>query len=193
MNTFQIETCLKNNRDTEKIFCGVYAADKIPSVHQIKKPLLIVNTDSSHHSGTHWIVFFIRKKDARNTQIEIFDSSGEIKMMKNKYFKRYFQINFPLQHIKINTNCVQSYTSNLCGIYCIVFALYKARKKSFDYFLKLFHPKNLRENDRKVVKIFKKYFKSSNVIKELNEDNALQTSKSLILYSLLKNNKMLEK
>lgn len=176
MNTFQLEFLLKSNAVTRKVFCGVYAADELPPRSQIKKPILIVNTDPKSSPGEHWLVIYINKRE-----IEIFDSSGSLRNRKNKYIKKYLKTNFPGTLIKYNTGCIQAFSSNICGIYCLVYAYFKAVKRSFEDFLKLFNPSNLESNDAKVIQMFKKYYKSKDMNKLLKRKKCVQISKSLIL------------
>lgn len=155
MNTHEIEYCLTKNPLTYKIFEAVCPADMIPPINAIKKPLLIVNTDSSAHEGEHWVAFFL---DQQNKVIEIFDSSGKTTANSNKYFSSYFKKNLTGMRIKYNSTCIQHHLSNLCGVYCLVYALYKAKGVSLDKFLQLF-TSDLEANDKKVLCIFEKTFR----------------------------------
>lgn len=177
MNTQQIEYCLANNPLTQKIFQGVYAADLIPSFEKITKPLLIVNTRESSHAGEHWVSFYINKK---RRLIEIFDSSGQVTAKNNKYFSEYLTKNFNGMRVKYNTQCIQHYFSNICGIYCIVYAFYRAKHTSFEKFLHMFKTNDLHENDNKVIKIFKKHFNSCTTTFK-NTNQCKQISNNLYL------------
>lgn len=176
MNTFELESLLKNNLFTRKVFEGVYAADIIPDRKHIKKPLIIVNTHPKNMKGEHWLAFYV----SRN-KLEIFDSSGSLQNRKNVFLKKYLKKNFSGVLIEFNTGYIQSFDSNICGIYCAVFGLYRARKKSFKSFLNLFDSSNLVKNDAKVMKIFKKNFRYPDEKKLSPSEQCLQISKTLSL------------
>lgn len=177
MNTQQIEHCLTKNPYTKKIINGVYAADLLPSLDKIVKPLLIANTRESSHEGEHWISFFVNEK---RRLLEIFDSSGQLTPNNNKHFSVYLSKNFKGMRVKYNTRCVQHLFSNICGVYCIVYALYRAKNVSFEKFLQMFDLKDTYGNDKKVMSIFKKHFNSCYGKLE-NKNECKQISQNLYL------------
>lgn len=176
MNTQQIEYCLSKNPHTYKIFQGVYPADLLPTINKIKKPLLIANTKSSKHVGEHWVAFFV---DKRKKVLEIFDSSGKTTIHNNKHFASYFKKNFSGMQVKYSTLCIQHFLSNICGVYCLVYALYKSKNISLEKFLQLF-TLNSQENDKKVLNIFENNFRK--YYDYFNKNNkCIQISKNLYL------------
>ena len=71
LNTFQLTAALEKNPITKKCFDGVYPRDIFKSIK--KTPwMIIVNTDHSTKSGTHWILLYF---DAWGCA-KIFDSPG---------------------------------------------------------------------------------------------------------------------
>lgn len=154
MNTLELESCLKQNRYTRKSFIGVYAADELPTVPIKKqKAIIIANTATSNHPGLHWICFvFSRNK------IEFFDSSGQ-SYNQNKYFKQFVKINKNNKRIIVNKKVYQSKFSDLCGQYCLLYALFRSKFSSQHYFVKRFNKRNKVKNDKLVLKLYSKHFK----------------------------------
>lgn len=139
------------NKYTNRISRGVYSANKLLK-RKITNGFYIANTSPDSSKGVHWCAFSVSPKC-----LEVFDSSG-ILFQRNKYFKKFVQkCN---RKLIFNTNMIQSPKSNLCGQYCLVFALYKARGKSLCNFLQLFNQSNLNKNDRIISSIFLKNFRN---------------------------------
>lgn len=152
MNSLEITCCLKTNVYTKNMFKGVYSADEFAKL-KINSGICIVNSDVASQPGHHWICIFLDKNI-----VELFDSSGKI-IFPKKYLQTFLKTNVNKNaEINFNNKMIQSPESNLCGQYCCIFALYKAKKKSFDSFLNMFHNKNLIENDNLVVKLFNNNF-----------------------------------
>lgn len=99
---------------------GVLAADQLPM--RIEAPsVIIVNTDPLRKPGRHWIAMTLD----RERNLEYFDSFGQPPSVVH-------HIAFILRNartFKYNVITLQSPTSTLCGIYCIMFLYYR----SFDY------------------------------------------------------------
>lgn len=149
MNNLELEHCLLTNKKTSKIFIGVYPANKLLDIN-IKNGFYIANTSPDTSKGVHWVSFFIN-----SNCVEVFDTSG-ILFLKNKYFRKF--LNKCNRKFIINKNMIQSPQSNVCGQYCVVFALYKACGKSLCTFLKLFSESDLNQNDKLVLNIFQNNF-----------------------------------
>ena len=119
IDTDLINNILENNYS----FHGAIAQDNLVSIKHIKTPFsIIVNTDTSNKPGKHWIAIYINKY-----RIEIFDSLGFnpnhwskpptylIKFIQKYLYARRLTISKPIQFP----------FSNLCGLYCIYFILYR--------------------------------------------------------------------
>lgn len=150
MNNIQITCCLKTNAHTKNLFKGVYSSDVFANL-KIDDGICVVNSDVSSQPGQHWICIYINK----NT-IELFDSSGKILFPKS--YLQTFLNNNKNKEVKFNNQSIQNPDSDLCGQYCCLFALYKAKKKSFESFLNLFDKQNHIENDKLVITLFAKNF-----------------------------------
>ena len=100
-----------------KIFSGVYSKDKIPLI-EINKSL-IFNLQNSHQKDSHWMGL-----SRKNNNIFIFDSFGVGYIPKNIYkiYKNY--------NIITNIYRVQDINSNLCGLFSVLFCLYKVDSKN---------------------------------------------------------------
>ena len=119
----------------EKSYLGTFSNDEIPLIKNNKS--LIFNLQNSNEKGSHWIS--LSRKD---NNIFIFDSFG-IGHVPKKIYKIY-------KKFKIITNIyrIQHINSNLCGLFCILFCLYKANSKNkFIEFLNLFNVNDYIKNE----------------------------------------------
>lgn len=151
MNNIELEHCLKTNNFTKKIFCGVYPANVFGKLRKIKKGFYIANTAPESLDFGHWVGFNVKK-----STIEVFDSSA-ILFLKNKYFKKFVKNNVGYRFI-YNKNMIQDPKSDVCGYYCLIFALYRAQNKSFFNFVNIFDKTDLKKNDYLITKLFNKNF-----------------------------------
>ena len=98
---------------------------------------MIYNLQTSSKGGSHWCSITRRK----NT-IYVFDSFG-IGEMISEIYKIYKNYN-----IITNIHRIQDINSNLCGLFCVLFCLYKVDSKNeFISFLNLFNPNNFLKNE----------------------------------------------
>ena len=102
-------------------FLGVFPFDYFPHsaftqgmLHQ--SICCVLNTDPSYKPGQHWVAFF-REKGRRH--IEFFDSYG---FLPEKYHFPHFH-DFTLL---ANKSTLQSFCTNECGHYCILFLYLRA-------------------------------------------------------------------
>lgn len=145
LNNIQLEEILKHDVFTNKIFNGVYARDMLPKY--LKYPsAIIVNTDKSNLSGQHWLAIYFDK----DKNCEFFDSFGR----SPKYYKFENYIKKHADKVKWNKKQIQGFNSSICGYYCVLFLLLKARNHEIRLFLKNFD-KNYDENDKYILKLIK--------------------------------------
>ena len=126
-----INNLLKN----EEHFSGVYSKDQISLIENNKS--LIFNLQNSNEPGSHWVS--LSRKD---NNIFIFDSFGVGYIPTNLYkiIKNY--------NIITNIYRIQDINSNLCGLFSVLFRLYKVDSKNrFIYFLNLFNVNNFLKNE----------------------------------------------
>lgn len=165
MNTLQIWNALLYNNYTKKNFKGVFPLDKIPSIIKDKPALIVVNTDKSNQPGTHWVALYLSSKGGG----EYFDSYGRKPIQKE--ILNFFRRN-NIKSIIYNKTLLQDYFSIVCGQYCCVYLLYKAKNCSLNNFVKLFDKKkNLQENDEFVSKMFLNNFSIKKIKKRNNMNN----------------------
>ena len=119
----------------EESYLKTFSKNEIPLIENNKS--LIFNLHNSNQSGPHWIAL-LRK----NNNIYIFDSFGIEYIPKNIYdiYKNF--------NIITNIYRIQDINSNLCGLFCILFCLYKVKSKNkFIEFLNLFNVNNYIKNE----------------------------------------------
>ena len=126
-----INDLLKN----ENYFSGVYSKDQIPLIENNKS--LIFNLQNSDQKGSHWVAL-----SRKSNNIFISDSFG-IGDIPNNLYKIYKNYN-----IITNVYRIQDINSNLCGMFCVLFCLYKVDSKNkFISFLNLFNSNNFLKNE----------------------------------------------
>ena len=126
-----INNLLKN----EKSYLDTFSKDEIPLIENKKS--LIFNLQNSNEKGSHWIA--LSRKD---NNIFIFDSFG-IGYIPKKIYEIYKKFN-----IVTNIYRIQDMNSNLCGLFCVLFCLYKVNSKNrFIEFLNLFNVNDYIKNE----------------------------------------------
>lgn len=171
MNTLELETCLKQNRFTKKFFKGVFAADQLPisPLNSSRKSILVANTAISSHPGLHWTCFVLTPR-----KVEFFDSGGA-SYNSNKYFKKFIKINSRNKFVYYNKLAIQSKHSNICGQYCALYALYRAKCKSTSFFNSKFNNASKIRNDMLSISMFNKNFKMPRVnLKKCKKNRCIQ-------------------
>lgn len=137
---------MQNHPATKKHYLGTFSVDNLPM--KIRYPsCFIFNNQKSNQTGQHWIaVHFDQQKKA-----ELFDSFAN--SPKHYGISEYLQ-----KHsvsVNYNKKVLQGFFSPYCGVYCILYLIYKCRSKTLNSFLKYF--KSSRENDNIFSKLIKKY------------------------------------
>ena len=125
-----INNLLKDNKN----FIGCFSTDQIKSIENNKS--IIINLQNNE-PGSHWIA----SKIVNNT-IFVFDSFG-VGYLPIRIFKVY-------KDYKIITNIyrIQDISSNLCGLFCVLFILYDIESKNdFIKFLILFNSNDFLKNE----------------------------------------------
>ena len=118
---------IKNLLKDEKYYLNTFSKDEIPLIENNES--LIFNLHNSNEKGSHWIAL-----SRTNNNIFIFDSFGIGHIPKNIY-EIYKDFN-----IITNIYRIQDINSILCGLFSILFCLYKVNNKNkFIEFLNLFN------------------------------------------------------
>ena len=100
-----------------KHFEGCYSKDQIHLIENNKS--LIFNLEKSYQKGSHWSALSIKNDD-----VFVFDSFG-VGHIPNNLYKIYKNYN-----IITNIYRIQDINSNLCGMFCVLFCLYKVDSKN---------------------------------------------------------------
>jgi hypothetical protein len=128
VNSIQIHKVLTKH---VKYFQGVYPINLLTSTI-IKSPLIVVNLDKHYMPGSHWVgVCF-----SDSGYAEYFDSFGlpAFKYEIMAYIQRY-SISWTFIRHRL-----QGVTSNVCGHYCCLHALHRAKGQSMTSFVSMFLP-----------------------------------------------------
>ena len=126
-----INNLLKN----EKSYLNTFSKDVIPLIENNKS--LIFNLQNSNQLESHWCSL-----SRKNNNISIFDSFGIGHIPKNIYniYKNFNKFT--------NIYRIQDINSNLCGLFCVLFCLYKVNSKNkFIEFLNLFNVNDFIKNE----------------------------------------------
>ena len=126
---------INNLLKDEKSYLNTFSKDEIILIENDKS--IIFNLQNSNQSSTHWIA--LSRKD---NNIFIFDSFGIRHIPKNIY-EIYKDFN-----IITNIYRIQHIDSNLCGLFCVLFCLYKVNSKNkFIEFLNMFNANDYIKNE----------------------------------------------
>ena len=97
-------------------FRGVFMRDNLPQIAH-KCECGIVNLNTSHQSGSHWVCYYVdREKGIRI----YFDSFGQITPIEvQKYLKTRNEFERKKAVIQRNTDIVQHVNTHVCGHLCL--------------------------------------------------------------------------
>lgn len=147
MDNFTIIKILNSNHQLnllkKQIFLGVYPKDKLPTINNYPS-CFILNTDPSNKPGEHWLAAFIDKN-----KNYFFDSYGNSPSYfgLGSYFSQFKNLNW-------NKLKLQGDSKN-CGLYCILFLLYKTHNKLDQFYFEF--NKSPFINDKKLIYLIKKF------------------------------------
>ena len=98
-----------------------------------------------------------------NHTIELFDSGGR-SFIKHPYINQLLKYHSDKKFV-YNKKQIQAIESDLCGQFCCLFALIKAKHKQTHKFISYFNlKKNLKDNNYLVLSLFKKHFNCTKII-----------------------------
>ena len=132
MNTLEIKRYLESNEATRGVFLNVYALDQLPKTKLARERwLLVCNCCPANREGEHWIAMFYE-----NGMLEFFDSFG----LSPKRYDRgeddrismFMRAQEPPKGVVFNNERLQSYESDACGHYCILYAFHRCRGEPFE-------------------------------------------------------------
>lgn len=140
MNTIHISAILNSLPDCSDIFKGVYPRDIFLRQEITYPSVFVCNTDNSSQPGTHWVAVYFSEK----RKCEYFDSYGIPPINDDMHIK----LSAIDSNYKRNCHVLQSWDTNVCGIYCIVYALMKCKGCSLRVITNLFlHTESCHERD----------------------------------------------
>lgn len=129
METREITDIVNSQPYMKDVFLGVFPCDKLPDCSTIfRRPLaFIANTDESFLPGEHWVAFYFPARGPN----EYFDSYGfpPLKFPFQKALGKYYIYNDKL---------IQSFSSAVCGEYCIYFCLMRVCNSNMNKALSMF-------------------------------------------------------
>jgi len=146
MDTIQILKNIKRDSISQKNFKGVFPRDFLPKKFKLPTSF-IANTENSKSEGQHWLAFFIDN----NGKLDFFDPMG----FPPEFYKLDDYCNSISTSVEFNKIQFQSFFSNYCGFYCLLFIFVKSRNKLFNS--KVF-TYNYKKNDLIVKKLIKENF-----------------------------------
>ena len=143
MNSIQINEIFKKHKYTRSIYKGTIAFNEKPK--KITRPsAYIINTQNRDKDGEHWLALYFNL----NGDVDFFDSYGlgpSFYGLEKYLLKSSNKCNY-------NTIALQGLESHYCGLYCVLFVLFKCQKKTFLNFLNNFSY-NTFDNDKEIEKM----------------------------------------
>lgn len=151
MDNFQIDHILRSHHETRDKYAGVFPSNLLPT-RCLKPPqFVIANSGHSGTDGEHWLCINLGKK------VEFFDSFAlPVRFYPNIY---EFVRRQGAGEFHYSTRTLQSVSSNVCGLYSVLFGLYACRGESLNSFARHFTD-NVLLNDCRVQTLFQKEFSS---------------------------------
>lgn len=150
MNTGQITEIIKKDSVTRRRFGGVYAVNQLPHSMNVYPCGYIANTDPSSKPGEHWVAFYFTTPERG----EFFDSYGHPPEFYNVKFLNFLNRN--CKQWSFNNKGLQSALTAVCGEYCILYLMHRARGVSMSKIVNVFTENKL-HNDQQVLEFVMKY------------------------------------
>ena len=155
-----LKKIIKHDPVLHPIFLNVFAKNEIPSVVSQRPACFILNNQTRSQPGQHWLAVFIDESG----NLEFFDSYGRAPQS----FGLQKQFKALSQHITYNQQRIQG-RSQLCGFYCVLYLLFKARKRSDEFFSKFVDKYD--RNDRLVFEEIKSIVKKRHSLDSMSQAN----------------------
>ena len=152
MNTKELRDILMSDSFTSMLNPAVLSLDEYLDSEPTFPSMKIINFDYSYQYGSHWVALYMTSTGAG----EYFDSYGGL--VKNIQIEKKLK---GIRRITRNTTMLQG-ISTVCGQYCLIFLLMRARSYSFrDIISKLCFTDSSKERDYIVNQLINKmYFPS---------------------------------
>ena len=122
-----LKKIIRHDPVLEPIFLNVYAKNEVPAKISQRPACFIVNNQTRSQPGQHWLAVYIDESG----NLEFFDSYGRAPLS----YGLESRMEALSQHVTYNQQRIQG-RSQLCGFYCVLYLLFKVRKRSDEFFCK---------------------------------------------------------
>lgn len=146
MNTEQIDSILRKDEYCGQLFKGVFARDQFVSARITFPGIYVCNTDKMTQPGMHWVAVYFDNKG----KCDYFDSYG-LPPLFNDLNHKIMSLD---KYYVYNNNRIQSFDTNTCGIYCVLYALMRSRGETLSETISTFLLVNTTHERDHVVKYF---------------------------------------
>ena len=130
MNTYHISTIISSSSGSSRTFKGVFARDQFVNQEIVFPGLYVFNTDNINQAGSHWVAAYFSKEQ----KCEYFDSYG-IAPLFDDVINKFLSID---NSFVCNQHILQSFNTNVCGIYCIIYSVMKCKGYDLHKIIDLF-------------------------------------------------------
>ena len=149
MNSQQLRKVLMTDEFTSVMNPSVQSLDEFLTTDLLFPSMRIINYDYSYQRGSHWVALNM----SSTATAEYFDSYGGV--IKHPQIERKLK---DMQITRRNAEVLQGF-STVCGQYCLVFLLLRARDYSFqDIISKLLYVDSTAERDIVVNQLINKLY-----------------------------------
>ena len=148
METEQLFNILETDKKSKHIFKGVYARDQFSNLPDLvslshrSQPvsLYVCNLDNSNEPGSHWIVVDFNNYSGK---VMYFDPYGFAPMHDDIFLK----LSSESTDLVWNNVQLQEVNTTVCGQYCTIYCLLRARKSTPSQIIDLLHCDGLISHD----------------------------------------------
>lgn len=179
MDTTQIQSILSEDNKAKHFFKGVFPRDQFCSLpplahlpNRAKQAHFVCNLDNSDQPGSHWIVVDFNKLNGKTFY---FDPIGMPPIHEDLFRK----LSLDSTLFTWNSTQFQQIASTVCGQYCVIYCLLKARNFSSPQIIDLLHGDGLISNDQRD-HIVHKFIKSIYPVTLKHFDTAVHDINSII-------------
>lgn len=141
MNTSQLRCMIDCDDVLKGTIIGVFAADRLPTELPLTPFGFIANTDIHSKPGKHWCAFY----GQLGRRIDFFDTYAREPCRNSPYFRRWLDAH--AMTVQTNRVQIQSDTSTLCGLYCVLFLHQRLVGYTYQDFVNMFSASDLSTND----------------------------------------------
>ena len=162
MNNIQINKFLTKH---VKYFQGVYPIDLLPSTLTTPS-VIVINLDKHYMPGSLCVAVCISESGYSYVLIRT--------VCHPTISKSWHSCSATQSPGHLNCHRLQGLTSNVCGHYCCIYALNRARGQSITSFVNMFVPARYTCNDKKAVRTFRARFRERPACGQLEQQQQQQ-------------------